>query len=326
LFTNGNQSLASNSTLTLNAEGTLFQKNGFVTSLDGLIIYKPTFQSTLVFNEKGFIEKLGQINLDSFGKGLVFGLKDGGIDTLKEIGPFVANLLFHPIETTTELLLAIKHLLSKALEEEWEAVLEALAPELKELFSTWDKIEDYHKGRLTGIFIGKNGIAALTAMGAVKTLSKLKSVVIGNKTKVSRLLKKTKPEVVPLPASELLPIPKDKGWHLPYHGGAVIGGRFYTEHALGRMAPKKCIQSRAILEARAIKKTQELGLPFTTWDEVKKWTKTKQGESFSIDPRGVPPSVVEAEIANPGSTGIKMKIILNENGDVVTIRHPHKGE
>jgi hypothetical protein len=32
---------------------------------------------------------------------------------------------------------------------------------------------------------------------------------------------------------------------------------------------------------------------------------------------GVPPSVVEAEIASPGSTGVR--VILNKNGDVITV-------
>ena len=35
------------------------------------------------------------------------------------------------------------------------------------------------------------------------------------------------------------------------------------------------------------------------------------------DPRGVPPSVVEAEIAHPGSTGVR--VILNEKGNVITV-------
>jgi len=35
------------------------------------------------------------------------------------------------------------------------------------------------------------------------------------------------------------------------------------------------------------------------------------------NPRGVPASVVEAEIAQPGSTGVR--VILNENGHVITV-------
>ena len=35
------------------------------------------------------------------------------------------------------------------------------------------------------------------------------------------------------------------------------------------------------------------------------------------NPRGVPPSVVEAEIAQPGSTGVR--VMLNEKGHVITV-------
>ena len=317
------------SELVLTAQGTLFQLDNFVCSLDGQFIYKFLLQNLKYpMNEKSWLEKVGQIDLASFGKGLISGLQDGGVEMVKELGPFLANLLFHPIETTEELLTAIQFLFAKALEEEWEVVFEALAPELKELFFAWEKIEDYHKGRLVGLFIGKNGVAALTAIGAVKTFSKLKHVVIGNsKTKFSYLLKRTKPEVAPLPASELsLPLTaQDLEWHLPYQGGAVIRGRYYTEHALARMAPDT-IETRAILESRAIKKVQELDLPLTSWEEVENWILTENGKSFSIDPRGIPPSVVEAEIVKPGSTGANIQVILNENGDVVTVRHMNKNK
>lgn len=36
-----------------------------------------------------------------------------------------------------------------------------------------------------------------------------------------------------------------------------------------------------------------------------------------LNPRGIPPSIVEAEIAHPGTTSIR--VILNENGHVITI-------
>jgi hypothetical protein len=39
-----------------------------------------------------------------------------------------------------------------------------------------------------------------------------------------------------------------------------------------------------------------------------------------IDPRGVPPSVVEAEIANPGSTSVQV-ITANRGKVVVTVLH-----
>lgn len=321
---NNNANQANNSFLKLNAAGTMFQSGDLVTSLDGLSIYMPFLESQLTFSEKSLLKKMGQIQFDVFGRGLAAGLIDGGAETLKELGPFLANILFHPIETTEELLTAIQFLFSKALEEEWETVFEALAPELKELLSKWDQIEDYHKGRLTGLFIGKNGVAALTALGAVKTCSKLKNVVVGGyKTKFSCLLKRTKPEVLALPASELSlpPVPKDKGWHLSYPGGEVIKTEFYHEHALFRISPE-LVQQRSILEERAIRKSHELGVPFNSWEEFENLTLTElteAGQPLALDSRGIQSSIVEAEIANTGSTGRKVEVILNEQENIVTV-------
>jgi len=98
-------------------------------------------------------------------------------------------------------------------------------------------------------------------------------------------------------------------WVFPKKGGATINGRWYTEHALERMAPRTP-EVMAELEvrfvARAKVKEETLSLKkFVDWFY----------ENYP-NPRGIPPSVVEAEIAKPGSTGIR--VVLNENGDIVT--------
>jgi|GEM_PF-1658447 len=101
------------------------------------------------------------------------------------------------------------------------------------------------------------------------------------------------------------------GWVLPAGGGgAHINGRWYTEHVLERMAPNTP-QVRAELEARALARADNLGLRPGTAEFGEWWAKNHP------NPRGVPPSVVEAEILNPGSTGIR--VILNDAGDVVTV-------
>jgi tetratricopeptide (TPR) repeat protein len=316
-----NNNQVSRSELKLNNEGTLFQLDNFVTSLDSVLSHKPLIRSQIALNKKSLIEKMSQINFDSFGTGLAIGLMDGGIETLKELGPFLTNLLFHPIETAEELLTAIQFLLSKALEEEWEEVFEAMAPELKELFFTWDKIEDYHKGRLTGLFIGKNGVAALTALGAVKTFSKFKNVIIGNsKIKFYHLLKKTKPEIAPLSTSELsLPlVPKDKEWHfLPYQSSAVIKD---NEHALSRIA-SDLTHNRFALETKAIKKSQELGISVPTWEEFENWILIEQDKSLSINSRGIPLSAAEADLVSAGG---KLEVIFDEKQNIVTAVHATK--
>jgi hypothetical protein len=101
------------------------------------------------------------------------------------------------------------------------------------------------------------------------------------------------------------------GWALPEAGGgAHIGGRWYTEHALERMAPRTP-QVMAELESRALARARAAGLKPGTPGFGKWWAK------YGPDPRNVPPNVIEAEIAAPGSTGVR--VITNAQGDVVTV-------
>lgn len=313
--------------LSLNAEGTLFLWDHFVTSLDGQLIYKFLLESQLPISEKSLMEKVNQIDLEIFGKGLVSGLMEGGVETVKELGPFLANLLFHPIETTEELLTALRFLLEKTWEKEWETVFGALTPELKELYFNWDHIEDYQKGKLTGLFIGKNGMAALIAIGAVKTFSKLKNIVIStNRTELSCLLKKTVPEVVSLPSSELAltTIPKGRGWQLPYIS-ETVGNRLYMDQPFVQIIADS-VQNRSILEGKAIKKLQAHGLPFTSWEEFEQWTFTEQSKSIAVNAREIPVSVIEAKMVNSGTAGGTIEVALNEKGDVLTVHLLQKNE
>ena len=104
---------------------------------------------------------------------------------------------------------------------------------------------------------------------------------------------------------------KNSSWVLPKEGGGAFNGtRWYTEHALERMAPKTP-QVMAELESRFIGRakiaSQKLNPQrFNEWC-IKNTPK----------PRGIPPSVVEAEILQPGSTGVS--VVLNENGHVITV-------
>jgi len=105
---------------------------------------------------------------------------------------------------------------------------------------------------------------------------------------------------------------KSKGprWTLPKEGGKWIDDRWYSEHALERMAADTP-EVRAILEERALKRAEQAGLKPGTREFQEWWNK------YGPDPRGIPPEVVEAEIANPGSTGIR--VVLNESDDVVSV-------
>jgi hypothetical protein len=70
-------------------------------------------------------------------------------------------------------------------------------------------------------------------------------------------------------------------------------------------------QIRAELEARALGRAESAGLEPGTPEFQEWWGKN------GPDPRDVPPMVVEAEIANPGSTTVQ--VVTNVNGDVVTV-------
>lgn len=299
----GQSNQISKSIRTVNADEPFFDFHRcMVLSIDQKLFYP---KQTAAFDGSKIIFNLSQVNVAAFGNGLAFGLLDGGIEVIQEIGPFLAQMAFHPVETTQELMESLAHLIAHAVNEDWEQVFEALAPELKELFTTWDKIDDYEKGKLVGIFIGKNGVAALTAIGGVKMLSKLKGAVVAGKTRFSRMLIKTNPEIIPLPSPELIPkVPIDQCWRLPYHGGLITESQFHNEYAIARI-----VQSRADfiapLEAQALKKTQQVGLAFETWAEAESFA---VGESSSLTPRAIPPSMVELKITNPATQGINLVI------------------
>ena len=99
-------------------------------------------------------------------------------------------------------------------------------------------------------------------------------------------------------------------WVFPKKGGAMINGRWYTEHALERMAPRTP-EVMAELEVRALNRAAAEGIKPQTKDFKDFWLKHRP------DPRNIPPSVVEAEIANPGSTSIRVE--LNNRGDIITV-------
>ncbi|HKO51387.1 MAG TPA: hypothetical protein VJV79_26945 [Polyangiaceae bacterium] len=105
-----------------------------------------------------------------------------------------------------------------------------------------------------------------------------------------------------------------RAYDLPAEGGGVrINGRLYTEHALERMAPDTP-QIRAELRARVIGRLKRLGVK----PDSEAWNACLARAIKKIDPRGVPPSIVEAEINSPGSTNVKV-ITARKKTVVVTV-------
>jgi hypothetical protein len=103
----------------------------------------------------------------------------------------------------------------------------------------------------------------------------------------------------------------DAIWDLPPEGGGMyINGRWYTEHALERMAPDTP-QIRAELVSRLATRLQRIGIGPTH----PAYAPAMARGLSRVDPRGVSPSVVEAEIAHPGSTSVR--VITARGGQVV---------
>ncbi|HEY5235944.1 MAG TPA: hypothetical protein VIJ14_07190, partial [Rhabdochlamydiaceae bacterium] len=240
--------------------------------------------------------------------------------------------------------------------QEWETIGKALSPEIHQLITDWDTLSPREQGERAGYAFGKHGADILlpgmiaktvsrTAAGGQEVVAAYRTLQAAEQTfaleAIARsgasgqelaemMAKLAKGERSAIATSELSAIGNAEGvvsreidhlghlnrrvaegWVLPKEGGgALINGRWYSEHALERMAPNTP-EVMAILEDRALERAKALGLKPTT-QEFGKWM-----ERNGADPRGIPPSLVEAEIAQPGST--QLKVILNEKGEVVTV-------
>jgi hypothetical protein len=112
----------------------------------------------------------------------------------------------------------------------------------------------------------------------------------------------------------------------------MFNNRWYTEHALERMAPStpeiiELLLDRTIerakrdninLEEETINPTNRLKLVKGQVDSLRAWW-----NSYGPDPRAILPEMVEAEIANPGSTNLK--VITSQEGAVITVINKIKG-
>jgi len=109
------------------------------------------------------------------------------------------------------------------------------------------------------------------------------------------------------------------GWSMP-RGGTTINGRWFTEHALERMAPDTPAV-RAELYIRAMERAAVKGYIPGTREYINLI-------NYHMQPRGIPPSVVEYVIRNttPIPDGTEfihrnnyLKVIVNGRGDVVSV-------
>lgn len=108
----------------------------------------------------------------------------------------------------------------------------------------------------------------------------------------------------------------DPIYDLPEEGGGMnINGRWYTEHALERMAPDTA-EVRAEMTTRVQTRLERLGIK----PDNPAYSRVLAKALSKVDPRGIPPSVVEAEILKPGSTSIR--VITAKGGRIVVTVMP----
>ena len=114
---------------------------------------------------------------------------------------------------------------------------------------------------------------------------------------------------------------EDAKWDMPKKG-KYINGRYYTCHALERMAPDT-LEVRAKLSRRAEKLAKQMGYELGSRDYNNLFLKY-------INPRNVPPSVVEnAILSTKGVPGkclgtfthetADIRVVVNSSGDVITV-------
>lgn len=107
------------------------------------------------------------------------------------------------------------------------------------------------------------------------------------------------------------PTPVMEGGYLfPKAGGCFHNGRWYSGHALERMAPDT-EEMRALLQARTEKRAQASGIEVGT-DAFKAWLIKNEPQL-----REILPAEVEAAIAHPHA--MDLNVITSEEGDVITV-------
>jgi LysM repeat protein len=106
-----------------------------------------------------------------------------------------------------------------------------------------------------------------------------------------------------------------ENWELSRKGGgAFIDGRWYSAHALERMA-EDTPENRSIVEERVRARLEQRG--------IEPGTKQYADALKDISLRGVSPAQIEAALRGEGSD--RTRVTVNENGDVVSVRENRKG-
>jgi hypothetical protein len=131
------------------------------------------------------------VNTLNFSKGLICGVMKGGKDGLIDFVPSTLSSVYglanglwaftlNPLEFSQQMVDACKSCAKYIKENTSLEMISKLVPELQELISNWDKIDDLNKGQLIGYVIGKYGIDIFMTAGSLKAIKAYRNLKNAN--------------------------------------------------------------------------------------------------------------------------------------------------
>jgi RHS repeat-associated protein len=131
----------------------------------------------------------------AFGRGLGVGLASGGIGLVTGIGRLLWDLFWHPIDTPIQIFKGAENLVRQLIDGQYGEAVKAVSPELYELFTKWNKLDDEYRGYLVGRVIAELGPTIVTGAGILKLLKKLKALKAARQLKRLAVLEEAETEI-----------------------------------------------------------------------------------------------------------------------------------
>jgi tetratricopeptide (TPR) repeat protein len=125
------------------------------------------FQHFTKHNPTSHSSSLPEMTLH-FTRGLMKGTARSG----SQMCLLVADLVRHPIQTTSQMYEGFKTFAGLAMTAEWDALAETLVPEARELVKDWPHLSDARKCELSGYILGKHGADILLPGAAAKVIAR----------------------------------------------------------------------------------------------------------------------------------------------------------
>lgn len=118
------------------------------------------------------VQKTYPLVVTDFSLGFAKGLPKGIYDSGEGIFLLISDLVRHPIHTGGQMFEALSLLANLAVTEQWDALSEVLAPEVRQLIKEWDTISSDKRGELAGYAFGKYGSDIVIPGALTKVMAK----------------------------------------------------------------------------------------------------------------------------------------------------------